>query len=190
VLNAGFGTRGPLARHDRAREVEQVRLNCVAVVDLAAHALPGLVERGRGALVVVSSAAAFQPLPYMATYAATKAFERSLAGSLAEEVRGTGVRVLAVLPGPTETEFSLVAGRSPGSGGIRLDRAGDVAARALDALERGRREVATGPVARLAAAAAAVLPRRVVVWGAGQAWRLAASRAARTPRLKGSRGRP
>ena len=89
-----------------------VRLNCVAVIDLAAHVLPGMVERGRGALVVVSSAAAWQPVPYMATYAATKAFELHFTEALAEELRGTGVRAVAVCPGPTRTEFTLSAGGS------------------------------------------------------------------------------
>ena len=106
VINAGFGSRGPLVELDREREVAMVELNCVAVVDLAAHVLPGMVARGRGDLIVVSSAAAFQPVPFMATYAATKAFELHLVEGLAGEVAGTGVRVVAVCPGPTRTEFS------------------------------------------------------------------------------------
>ena len=121
VLNAGFGSSGPLWTLDRARESEMVRLNCVAVVDLAAHVLPGMVERGRGALVVMSSAAAWQPVPFMATYAATKAFELHLAEALAEELRGTGVHAIAVCPGPTRTEFSL-SGRRAGLDGHPLRR--------------------------------------------------------------------
>ena len=104
-----------------------VRLNCVAVVDLAAHVLPGMVARGAGALVVVSSAAAWQPVPFMATYAATKAFELHLTEALAEELRGTGVRALAVCPGPTRTEFTLVAsgdGRRAAGDPLRRRRAG------------------------------------------------------------------
>ena len=120
VLNAGFGSSGPLWTLDRARESEMVRLNCVAVVNLAAHVLPGMVERGRGALVVMSSAAAWQPVPFMATYAATKAFELHLAEALAEELRGTGVHAIAVCPGPTRTEFSL-SGGGQASTGIPFD---------------------------------------------------------------------
>ena len=108
VLNAGFGANGAVWEAGRERQSEMVRLNCVAVVDLAAHVLPGMVARGRGALVVVSSAAAWQPVPRMATYAATKAFELHLTEAIAEELRGTGVRAIAVCPGPTRTEFSLV----------------------------------------------------------------------------------
>jgi short-subunit dehydrogenase len=110
VLNAGFGSHGRLWELEREREDRMVRLNCLAVVDLAAHALPGMVRRGRGALVVVSSAAAWQPVPYTATYAATKAFELHLTEALAEELRGTGVRAVAVCPGPTRTEFTLSSG--------------------------------------------------------------------------------
>ena len=110
VLNAGFGTHGPLWELDRARQTDMVRLNCAAVVDLAAHALPRMVARGAGALVVVSSAAAWQPVPYMATYAATKAFALHFAEAVAEELRGTGVRAVAVCPGPTRTEFTMSNG--------------------------------------------------------------------------------
>jgi uncharacterized protein len=110
VLNAGFGTHGALWELDRRREAEMVRLNCVAVVDLAAHALPRMVARGAGALVVVSSAAAWQPVPFMATYAATKAFDLHFAEAVAEELRGTGVRAVAVCPGPTRTEFTMSTG--------------------------------------------------------------------------------
>ena len=69
-----------------------------------------MVARGAGALVVVSSAAAWQPVPFMATYAATKAFGLHFAEALSEELRGTGVRALAVCPGPTRTEFAMAAG--------------------------------------------------------------------------------
>ncbi|HTI33863.1 MAG TPA: SDR family NAD(P)-dependent oxidoreductase, partial [Miltoncostaea sp.] len=88
VLNAGFGDHAPVHAADRAKLTEMVRVNCVAVVDLAAHVLPGMVARRAGALVVMSSAAAFQPVPYMATYAATKAFELHLTEAIAEELRG------------------------------------------------------------------------------------------------------
>ena len=113
VLNAGFGLRGRVWELERERQSAMVRLNCLAVVDLAAHVLPGMVARGSGALVVVSSAAAWQPVPYMATYAATKVFELHLAEALAEELRGTGVRALAICPGPTRTEFTMSAARAP-----------------------------------------------------------------------------
>jgi hypothetical protein len=150
VLNAGFGARGPVAGQDRARLAAMVRVNCEAVVDLGAHVLPGMVRRGAGALVVVSSAAAAQPVPYMSTYAATKAFELAWVRGVADELRGTGVRALAVCPGPVETEFHEVAwGGAHPYARWPVERPDRTVARALRALERGRTVVATGPVARL-----------------------------------------
>jgi short-subunit dehydrogenase len=167
VLNAGFGSRGELWTLDRGREAEMVRLNCVAVVDLAAHALPAMVERGRGALVVVSSAAAWQPVPHMATYAATKAFELSFAEAIAHELRGTGVRAVAVCPGPTRTEFTT--GGDPGGTtywAIPFDRPELVVRAAWRALAAGRGSAPAGPVARATLLASRAVPRRLVLWAA------------------------
>jgi hypothetical protein len=173
VLNAGVGSHGPLWRLDRGREADMVRLNCVAVVDLAAHALPRMVARGAGALVVVSSAAAWQPVPYMATYAATKAFELHFAEAVAEELRGTGVSALAVCPGPTRTEFSLHTG---GDGTVRwtvpLDDVDLVVRATWRALARRRRRAPTGAVARGSMLAARLLPRGLVVRAAAVAHRV------------------
>ena len=163
VLNAGFGTHGPLWELDRAREAEMVRLNCVAVVDLAAHVLPAMVARRRGALVVVSSAAAWQPIPYTATYAATKAFELHLIEAVAVELRGTGVRALAVCPGPTRTEFTLSTDRRPGRRGVPFDDPQMVVRAAWRALAAGRSRAPTGVVARASLLAGRILPRGVVV---------------------------
>lgn len=159
VLNAGFGTRGALATLDRAREADMVRLNCVAVVDLAAHALPAMVAAGRGAVVVVSSAAAFQPIPHMATYAATKAFEDHLVRALAHELRGTGVGAVSVCPGPTATEFTTAAGSRINVPVLPYEDAATVVRAAWRALAEGRASAPVGVVARLAWAAARILPR-------------------------------
>lgn len=173
VLNAGVGSHGPLWRLDRGREADMVRLNCVAVADLAAHALPRMVARGAGALVVVSSAAAWQPVPYMATYAATKAFELHFAEAVAEELRGTGVTALAVCPGPTRTEFSLHTG---GEGTVRwsvpLDEADLVVRATWRAVARRRRRAPTGVVARGSMLAGRLLPRGLVVRAAALAHRV------------------
>jgi short-subunit dehydrogenase len=166
VLSAGVGSRGELARGDRTREVALAELNCVAVVDLAAHALPGPVARGRGTVVVVSSAAAWQPVPHMATYAASKAFELHLVEALAEELRGTGVRALAVCPGPTRSEFFSGAGGSPYPR-LPLQRPEDVVRASWRALEHGHSRAPAGVAARLSAVSARVLPRRLVVRAAG-----------------------
>jgi short-subunit dehydrogenase len=158
VLNAGFGSLGPMSAAGRERQVDMVRLNCAAVVDLACHLLPGMVQRGRGAVIVVSSAAAHQPLPHMATYAATKAFSLSLVRALAAELHGTGVRTVAVCPGPVRTEFGRAAGAGPTPLPVPYATTADVVDATWRALRRGRTSVNVGPVAQLAAVAAAVVP--------------------------------
>lgn len=166
VLNAGFGASGDFASIDRARQSEMVRLNCVAVTDLAAHVLPAMVARGTGAVVVLSSAAAWQPVPYMATYAATKAFELHLTEAIAEELRGTGVRAIAVCPGPTRTEFTMSAGAGTTMRGVPFDDVDLVVRATWRALAAGRSRVPTGLVARASLLAGRLLPRRAVVRGA------------------------
>jgi short-subunit dehydrogenase len=163
VLNAGFGSRGSSWRLDRAREADMVRVNCVAVVDLAVHALPAMVAAGRGALVVVSSAAAWQPVPHMATYAATKAFELHWTEAVAEELRGTGVRALVVCPGPTRTEFTLSGGGGSTYPGIPFDDVEMVVRATWRALAAGRRRAPTGVIARGSMLASRLLPRGVVL---------------------------
>ncbi len=163
VLNAGFGSRGRLWERDPGREADMVRLNCVAVVDLGARALPRMVAAGRGAVVVVSSAAAWQPVPFMATYAATKAFELHWTEALAEELRGTGVRAVAVCPGPTRTEFTLSGGGGSTYPGIPFDDVDMVVRATWRALAGGRRRAPTGLVARGSMLASRVLPRGLVL---------------------------
>lgn len=167
VLNAGFGTRGRLAELDREREIDEIQLNCIGVVDLGLHVLPGMVERGEGALIVVSSAAGFLPIPHMATYSATKAFELRWAEALAGELRGTGVQAIAVCPGPTKTEFSTGAGGKNPYKGIPLNSAEDVVEATWLALERGRSRVPTGAVSRLTSVVTRIAPRRLVTRVAG-----------------------
>ncbi len=110
VNNAGFGTVGPFYRLDPDREEEEIRLNVIALVRLARAALPGMLERNHGAIINVSSVAAFQPTPFNATYGATKAFVNSFTEALAEEIRGSQVRLQALCPGFTRTEFQKRAG--------------------------------------------------------------------------------
>ncbi len=167
VLNAGFGATGPVAAVGRERQVEMVALNCEAVVDMACHVLPGMITRGAGTLIVVASAAAFQPIPYTATYAATKAFELFFVEALARELAGTGVRAIAACPGPTATEFGQVSGASAGTRWMPHETAAGVVAATFRALDRGRVRVATGRLARVTSVLVAVLPRRLIVWGAG-----------------------
>jgi short-subunit dehydrogenase len=130
VNNAGFGYSGSFDRQDPDRLIEMVRLNCEAPVALTAALLPKMRERGSGAVIFTGSVAGLQPLPLHALYAATKSFDNLLGEALWGELRGTGVDVLVLEPGPTETEFQDVAGELP-HGGETAEKVVQVALRAL-----------------------------------------------------------
>ena len=110
VNNAGFGYAGNFPGESADRQVEMVELNCAAVVDLAGRFLPAMIERGSGAVINIASTAAFQPMPKSATYGATKAFVLSFSEAVHSELKGTGVTMTAVCPGPVKTEFTEAAG--------------------------------------------------------------------------------
>jgi len=110
VNNAGFGYAGGFDKQEPERLREMVQLNCLAPVMLSAGLLPGMLARGRGAVVITGSAAGRQPLPLHGVYSATKAFDLLLGESLAVELRSQGVDVLVIEPGSTQTEFQEVAG--------------------------------------------------------------------------------
>jgi uncharacterized protein len=110
VNNAGFGTAGQFSKLDVEKEDGEIRLNVVALVRLTRAALPGMLARSHGAIINVSSMAGLAPAPYNATYGATKAFVNSFTEALHEETRGSGVRVQALCPGFTRTEFQERAG--------------------------------------------------------------------------------
>jgi short-subunit dehydrogenase len=158
VNDAGFGTAGPFADQDRAREREMIRLNVEAVVDLTHALLPRL---GRGAFLLnVASTAGFQPVPLLATYAATKAFVLSFTEALADELAPRGVRVVALCPGVTRTGFQRVANVQEAGSVATADEVAAFALRSLDANRRvaihGARNAAMIHSQRLA-------PRRAVV---------------------------
>lgn len=110
INNAGFGARGAVAELPAEKLLGQIDVNCRALVVLAHGVLPGMSARMRGGILNVASTAAFVPGPYMAVYYATKAFVLSFSQALHEEVREQGIRVSALCPGPTHTEFADVAG--------------------------------------------------------------------------------
>jgi short-subunit dehydrogenase len=105
VNNAGFATYGPFIATDLATELEMIQVNVVALTQLTKLLLPGMVQRRSGRILNVASTAAFQPGPLMAVYYATKAYVLSFSEALANEVRGSGVRVTALCPGPTRSGF-------------------------------------------------------------------------------------
>jgi short-subunit dehydrogenase len=138
VNNAGIATYGEFASRALERELELIRINIEALVALTGALLPAMLARGRGGVINVASQMAFQPMPYFASYAASKAFVLSFSESLAEELRGSGVRVTAVAPGFVSTEFTDVAGSAePERRFPHLQPQGVVRA-ALRAHERGR----------------------------------------------------
>ncbi|MBV9213759.1 MAG: SDR family oxidoreductase [Actinobacteria bacterium] len=144
---AGYGIYSSFLDSGREKEVHQLRLLVEAVVDLTARYLPGMVERGRGAVINLSSTAGIQPLPYNAGYSAAKAYVDFLSEALHTELRGTGVTVTSVMPGPVRTGFQEASGaeyfaeRMPG---MTIKPAERVAADALRAVERGRRATIPG----------------------------------------------
>jgi short-subunit dehydrogenase len=170
VNNAGFGAYGEFHKVRLDRFMEMVQVNVSAVIHLTHLYLPGMIARKGGDILILSSAAAFQPVPYITTYAATKSFDLHFAEGLAEEVRQYGIRVCALCPGSTETEFFQVAGqrnhtrRAPES-------AAKVARVGLQALAAGKSSVISGFKNRLGAETVRFVPRRMVAHIAGGMFR-------------------
>jgi short-subunit dehydrogenase len=167
VNNAGLSTLGPVANSDPDAELNMIEVDVVAVADLCSRFLPGMVERGRGAVLNVASTAAFQPLPGQAGYSAGKAFVLSYTQSLAAELRGTGVSATALCPGPVDTGFGETAGFSGDDEqvlpGFMWVSAADVAKAAVDGLAHGRLVVIPGLANRVAAQLAQVTPRSLLL---------------------------
>lgn len=156
IDNAGLGQFGEFVRSSVEQELSQVRVNCVAVVHVARLFVPRMVERRRGWVLVTASTASFQPLPYFSTYAATKAFDRFFAVGLAHEVARFGVKVTALCPGPTESEFFDVARAGILRRGVQSAEA--VARIGIAALARGKRTVIPNLMGRSTAFAARLFP--------------------------------
>lgn len=168
VNNAGLSTTGAVATADVAAELRMIRTDVEAVVHLCTALVPGMVERGRGAVLNVASVAAFQPLPGQAGYGGSKAFVLSYSRAMGQELAGTGVTVTALCPGPVETEFAVTAGFDEEEAGKSLPRimwlsAHDVAAAGIAGLERGRDVVVPGIANRVAAGFAQLVPRRLLL---------------------------
>jgi short-subunit dehydrogenase len=146
VNNAGFGLRGRIAELDAERQAEMVRVNCEAVVVLTRAFLPGMIERGSGGVITIASTAGLQPLPYEATYGASKAFATNFTEALHAELRGTGVRALSVNPGPVPTEWQQVAGYEETGGEMMPGaiEADQVVGEAIRAFEHDRRALVPG----------------------------------------------
>ena len=164
VNNAGYGLAGPAAGLDRAEQTAMVDLNVRAVVDLALRFLPQIVA-AHGGLLNVASTAAFQPGPGMAVYYASKAFVLSFSEALAQELKGSGVTVTALCPGPTITGFQERAGFDSSMLLTRMAAmsAADVAAAGYSALMTGERVAIPGLINRIAALGAPLTPHAVLL---------------------------
>lgn len=168
VNNAGFSTTGPVFAADPDTELKMVEVDVAAVVDLTTRFLPGMVERGRGALLNVASTAAFQPLPGQAGYGAGKAFVLSYTQSLAGELRGKGVTATALCPGPVDTGFGEAAGFSKEDADNALPSfmwvsAEKVAKAAVDGMARGRLVVIPGLANRMGSVLSTVTPKTLLL---------------------------
>jgi short-subunit dehydrogenase len=163
VNNAGFGSYGPFAGADAGRDQEMVMVDVAAPVALAHRFLPAMVARGDGVVVNVSSAAAFQALPYQTVYAASKAFVQSFSEGLWAENLGTGVRVVACAPAATDTEyFDVVGNDREARFGPKRPPSGVVTA-TLDALDRGAVHTVIGLRWKVTAVLPRLLPRAAMV---------------------------
>ena len=159
VNNSGIGGFGRFPAPSAARQLEIIDVNVRAVVDLTARLLPCLQGRG-GAIINVASVVAYAPTPFCATYGASKAFLLNWSVALAEEMRGTAVRVLAVSPGTTRTEFFTGTGAAAPDAIARRGMAPDeVVHAAFTALADGKTSVVPGWVNRLASVAGSLLPK-------------------------------
>lgn len=170
VNNAGLGSYGDFNTRDVRRELEIVQVNCSAVVALTHLYLSGMVKRRSGDILIVASTAAYQPVPYMATYAASKAFDLQLAEALAEEVKRYGVRVCALCPGPTVSEFVAAAGVPEQVLGI-METAEQVARAGLRALAAGEHSVISGFTNWLGVEVQRIAPRAFVTAAAERVFR-------------------
>jgi len=170
INNAGFGQYGEVTHVKAERLLDMVEVNCTAVVHLTRLFLADMVERRRGDVLIVASTAGFQAVPYISTYAATKAFDLSLAEGLAEEMKPYGIRVCALCPGATESEFHRVAGQQQFTS-KHQETAEKVARVGLKALAAGKSCVISGLGNYLGAHSQRAFPRRVVTRIAGSMFR-------------------
>jgi uncharacterized protein len=161
INNAGFGVYGPFRSSELSRQLEMVQVNCAAVVHLTHLYLPAMVERRSGDILILASTASYQAVPYISVYAATKSFDLLFAEGLAEEVRQYGVRVCALCPGSTNTEFQQVAGQ-PDRVFRRAETAEKVARVGLEALAKGKSSVISGVVNKLSTGSQRLAPMRFV----------------------------
>ncbi len=171
INNAGFGSMGDFAELDLERELEMIELNILALVALTHRYLKPMRERKSGTIINVASTAGFQPIPFFATYAATKAFVRSFSEAIAEENRPFGVKVMALCPGPTDTNFFAVANigdnvkSSMAQKGMQSPE--EVVEAALNAVKSGKSQVISGWLNYFLARSVNIIPNSLITRAIG-----------------------
>ena len=151
INNAGFGSVGDFAKLDIDRELQMIELNISALVTITHAFLQGMRERKRGTVINVSSAAGFQPIPFMATYAATKAFVSSFTEAIAEENKPYGIQIMALCPGSTKTNFFAASNIDRPIQVKGQQTVEDVVETAMRAVASGRTKVVSGVVNKIGA---------------------------------------
>jgi short-subunit dehydrogenase len=159
INNAGFGLAGKFADLPLPRQREMLDLNVSALTELCRLVLSGMIERRQGAILNVASTGAFQAGPGIAVYFATKAYVLSFTEGLHQELKGSGVKVSALCPGPTATEFGEVAGITSQSFGAFSADAASVVAAGLKGLDRNKAVVIPGLTNKLSAQSNRLIPR-------------------------------
>ncbi len=170
INNAGFGSMGEFSKLDLERELNMIDLNVKSLVELTHRFIQPMIERKQGAIINVASTAAFQPVPFMATYAATKAFVLSFSEALWEENRAHGIKVVALCPGVTETNFFEAArGQKPPARVAQTPE--EVVDVALRGLARGKSHIISGWTNFLMTESERLVPRSLVTRVAGRMMR-------------------
>ena len=164
INNAGVATAGDFVGAPLDREIGEIRLNVEAVVTLTQHVLGPMIKWRRGAVINLASVVGFQPFPHFAVYAATKAFVLSFTEALAEELKGTGVRVLALCPGSVRTEIDVFAHNEGLLGKLPSLTAEQVVKTGLRALDNGRVVKVVGSLNRFLPFMGRLMPRQTVRW--------------------------
>ena len=162
INNAGIGQYGAHQDHTLQAEMQMIKVNVAAVTHLSHALCPTMSRNGvPSAMIVVASVAGFMPLPYFATYAATKAFDLHLAEALAEEYKDTPLHIMALCPGPTRTNFGTRSGMSGDSPEASYMSAEAVVVEALEALDKKHRVVVTGVQNKVMVQVPRIVPRKI-----------------------------
>ena len=170
INNAGFGRYGEFPSVEKQPLLDMVQVNCAAVVHLTRLYLPEMVARRRGDVLILASTASFQAVPYISTYAATKAFVLSFSEALWEENRPYGIKVMALCPGVTETGF-FVASQMKKPPARFIQTSEDVVETALRGLKRGQSSIISGWPNLLMIEMERIVPRSLILRVAGMALR-------------------